>query len=260
MNLNAGQVADVAARALAALDLTSLGEEDSPSRIEALCASAAGPGGLPAAVCVYPEHIGTARRALTAAGATGVKVATVVNFPDGGEDEERVARETRRAVAAGADEVDMVLPWKAFLAGDVESARRAVVAGREAATGCVLKVILESGALANADIIRAASELALEAGADFIKTSTGKVAVGATPAAARVMLEVIRDRGGQAGFKASGGVRSLQDAAIYLGLADDILGAGWSTPGHFRIGASGLLVEIRAAFGAAAGGGRTTGY
>jgi deoxyribose-phosphate aldolase len=260
LNLNAGQVADVAARALAALDLTSLGEEDSPGRIEALCASAAGPGGLPAAVCVYSEHIGTARRALAAAGATGVKVATVVNFPDGSNDDARVTRETRRAVAAGADEIDMVLPWKAFLAGDVESARRAVMAGREAATGRVLKVILESGALANAGTLRAASELALEAGADFIKTSTGKVAVGATPAAARVMLEAIRDRGGQAGFKASGGVRSLQDAAIYLGLADDILGPGWSTPAHFRIGASGLLVEIRAALGAAADGGRTAGY
>jgi deoxyribose-phosphate aldolase len=118
----------------------------------------------------------------------------------------------------------------------------------------VLKVILESGALAEAAVIRAASELALDAGADFIKTSTGKVAMGATPEAARVMLETLRDRGGRAGFKVSGGVRRLEDAALYLALADEILGAGWATPAHFRIGASALLTDIRAAFGAAAAG------
>jgi deoxyribose-phosphate aldolase len=254
VNRAAGPMPDIAARALAALDLTSLGEDDSPARIEALCASAVGPGGLPAAVCVYPEHIATARRALDAAGAQGVKVATVVDFPDGSTNSERVARETRRAVAAGADEVDMVLPWQALLAGDRESARRCVTACREAAAGRVLKVILESGALAEAAVIRAASELALDAGADFIKTSTGKVAMGATPEAARVMLETLRDRGGRAGFKASGGVRTLEDAALYLGLADEILGVGWATPAHFRIGASALLTDIRAAFGAAAAG------
>ena len=260
MNPSAGQATDIPARALAALDLTSLGEDDSPQQIEALCASATGPGGLPAAVCVYPEHIGTARRALDAAGAKAVKVATVVNFPDGSADADRVARETRRAVAAGADEVDMVLPWEALLAGDRESARRAVMAAREAAAGRVLKVILESGVLADAAVIRAASELALDAGADFIKTSTGKARIGATPEAARVMLETLRDRGGRAGFKAAGGVRSLADAATYLRLADDILGTGWATPGHFRIGASGLLTGIRAAFGAAGDGGRGADY
>jgi deoxyribose-phosphate aldolase len=254
VNQATGPMPDIAARALAALDLTSLGEDDTPARIETLCASAVGPGGLPAAVCVYPEHIATARRALDAAGARGVKVATVVNFPDGSTNSERTAREARRAVAAGADEVDMVLPWTALLAGDRESARRCVTDCREATAGRVLKVILESGALAEPAVIRAASELALDAGADFIKTSTGKVAMGATPEAARVMLETLRDRGGRAGFKASGGVRSLQDAAIYLDLADEILGPGWATPAHFRIGASGLLADIRATFGAAPAG------
>lgn len=248
-----GQVADIAGRALAALDLTSLGEDDSPAHIEALCAAAAGPGGLPAAVCVYPEHIGTARRALDSHGAAAVRVATVVNFPDGGADPGRASRETRRAVAAGADEVDMVLPWRILAANDTAGARQVVAACRAAAPGRLLKVILESGALGSEDRIRAASELALEAGADFIKTSTGKVAVGATPAAARVMLTAIREHGGRAGFKASGGVRTLADAALYLGLADELLGAGWATPAHFRIGASGLLAEIRAALGGRAG-------
>ena len=240
---------EIARRALAALDLTSLGEDDTPASIEALCASALGAGGVPAAVCVYPEHIGTARRALDALGAGTVRVATVVNFPDGSADAGRIARETRRAVAAGADEVDMVLPWRALTAGDEEAARRCLAAAREASPGRLLKVILESGSLAGPAQVGRAAGLALDAGADFIKTSTGKAGTGATAEAATVMLEAIRDRGGRAGFKASGGVRTLADAALYLGLADRLFGPGWATPQHFRIGASGLLGEIRKALG-----------
>jgi len=235
-----------ARRALAALDLTSLGEADTPARIEALCAQAAGPGGPPAAVCVYPEHIGTARRALDALGLPDVRVATVANFPEGSDDAGRARRETRRAVAAGADEIDVVFPWRAWQAGDTDSGPQLVAACRAVATGRVLKVILETGELASSELIRGASLAALDAGADFIKTSTGKVAVNATPEAARVMLEAIRARGGRAGFKAAGGVRSVADAALYLELADEILGAGWATPQRFRIGASALLTEIRA--------------
>lgn len=251
---DAGQVTDIARRALAALDLTSLGEDDSPERIEALCAAADGPGGAPAAICVYPEHIVTARRALASRGLHQVRVATVVNFPDGGADAGRAARESRRAVAAGADEVDMVLPWQALVSGDARAARAVVAACRDATAGRVLKVIIESGSLGTVSRVSAASELALDAGADFIKTSTGKVATGATPQAARVMLRAIQGRGGRAGFKVSGGVRTLADAAVYLGLADELLGRDWATPSHFRIGASALLGEIRAALGGEAGG------
>jgi len=254
------QTDDIARRALAALDLTSLGEDDTPAAIEALCASAVGAGGLPAAVCVYPEHVQTARRALEAAGAAGVRVATVVNFPDGSADAQRIARETRRAVAAGADEVDMVLPWRALAARDELAVSQCLAAAREACRDRPLKVILESGALAEPALVRRAAELALDAGADFIKTSTGKVATGATPEAATVMLEAIRDRGGKAGFKASGGVRTLADAALYLGLADRLLGPGWATPRHFRIGASGLLGEIRKALGGDAASTGGTAY
>ena len=253
-------VVETARRALAALDLTSLGEDDTPERVEALCASAVGPGGWPASVCVYPEHIGTVRRALDAAGATGVKVATVVNFPDGGDDPARASRETRRAVAAGADEVDMVLPWRALSSGDETVAARVVAACREASPDRVLKVILETGALGDPVLIRAASRLALDGGADFIKTSTGKVAIGASPGAARVMLEAIRERGGRAGLKVSGGVRTLADAAVYLELVDATMGAGWATPRHFRIGASGLLGEIRTALGGERGATTGSGY
>jgi len=254
------QTDEIARRALAALDLTSLGEDDTPERIAALCASALGPGGPPAAVCVYPEYVLTARRRLEELGASGVRVATVVNFPDGSADGDRVARETRRAVAAGADEVDMVLPWRALVAGDEQAVRRCLAAAREASQGRPLKVILESGALAQPDLVRRAAELALDAGADFIKTSTGKVDTGATVEAAAVMLETIRDRGGRAGFKASGGVRTLADAASYLELADRLLGPGWATPQHFRIGASGLLGEIRKALGGGAVAGGGTAY
>ncbi len=255
LNPSKRDLSQVARRALAALDLTSLGEDDTPGRIEALCASAAGPGGAPPAVCVYPEHIATARHALDAAGLEDVAVATVVNFPDGAADPGRVMRETRRAVAAGAQEIDVVFPWRAFLAGEHRDVRGVIDACRSACPGRPLKVILESGEFGAPGALRAAAELALDAGADFIKTSTGKVATGATAEAAQIMLEAIRDRGGRAGFKASGGVRTLVDAAAYLRLADEILGEGWADdPAHFRIGASSLLAEIREVLGAAGDG------
>ena len=254
------QTDDIARRALAGLDLTRLGEDDTPADIEALCAGALGAGGLPAAVCVYPEHIQVARHALERTGAAGVRVATVVNFPDGSADAGRIERETRRAVAAGADEVDMVLPWRSLVAGDEAAVNRCLAAAREGCRDRPLKVILETGALADPALVRRAAELALDAGADFIKTSTGKVATGATAEAATVMLEAIRDRGGRAGFKASGGVRTLADAALYLGLADRLLGPGWATPRHFRIGASGLLGDIRKALGGDAASTGGTAY
>ena len=136
----------LATRLLALLDLTSLGEDDSPAHIEALCRSAHTPYGFPAAVCVYPEHVGTVRRALQG---TPVKVATVVNFPDGGSDPMRISYETRRAIAAGADEIDLVLPYRAFARGEAVIARNAVIAGRNACKeGVTLKLILETGELA----------------------------------------------------------------------------------------------------------------
>ena len=226
----------LAARLLPLLDLTSLGEDDTPARIEAMCVRALA-SGLPAAVCIYPEHITTARRAL---GESAVKVATVVNFPDGGSDPARVERETRRALAAGADEIDLVLPWAALQAGDSATAQAVVVAARKACgKDHALKLILETGQLTSAQI-RAASELGIAAGVDFLKTSTGKVAVNATVEAGAIMLDVIAAHGGRCGFKAAGGIRSLADAALYLDLARARLGDGWITPAHFRIGASAL--------------------
>ena len=235
----------LARRLLGLLDLTSLGEDDTPEKIRALCTSARTPYGLPAALCVYPEHVTTVHKALDG---TGIKVATVVNFPDGGADPARVARETQRAIAAGADEIDMVLAWQAVNAGDIATARAGVDACREACGPDVaLKLILETGELETPERIRQASDIGLDAGVDFLKTSTGKVPVNATPEAAAVMLNAIAARGGTCGFKVSGGVRTLADAQVYLSLAEDRLGADWITPARFRIGASSLLGAITAA-------------
>jgi deoxyribose-phosphate aldolase len=229
---------DVSAeRVLCLLDLTSLGEDDRPEQIEALCTRAHARGAV-AAVCVYPEHISTARRALQG---TTVKIATVVNFPDAGNDALRVARETRRALAAGADEIDVVMPWPAFCRGEIETVRAVLKATRETCSaGQPIKVILETGELATPERIRAASELGIECGMDFLKTSTGKVKVNATLEAAAIMLDVIAAHGGHCGFKAAGGIRTLADAEAYMALARDRLGDAWITPAHFRIGASAL--------------------
>jgi deoxyribose-phosphate aldolase len=231
----------LAARVLPLLDVTSLGERDTPEKIEALCASVRTPHGFPAAVCVYPEHVSTARRGLAG---TPVKVATVVNFPDGGDDPRRVERETQRALCAGADEIDLVLPYRALLRGDAPAAAAGVAACRDACGGgVILKLIIESGELHDAEPIRAACAIGIDAGVDFLKTSTGKVPVNATTAAAALMLDAVA-AAGRCGVKVAGGVRALADAAAYLQLAEARLGGGWIEPAHFRIGASGLLAEV----------------
>lgn len=228
----------LARRLLRMLDLTSLGEDDAPARIAALCDAAEPSAGGVAAVCVYPEHV-QACRARLAGGP--VRVATVVNFPDGGADPERAAREARRALAVGAQEIDLVFPWRALQGGDAAAGADVVAACRGVLPeGVPLKVILESGML-DAAQLRQASVIALQAGAGFLKTSTGKAAAGASLEAARIMLEAIRDSGRACGCKVSGGVRTYQDALAYLQLAESVMGEGWATPTTFRIGASGLL-------------------
>ena len=233
----------LATRLVPLLDLTSLDEDDTPGKIDVLCARARA-GVLPAAVCIYPEHVTTARRALAG---TTVKIATVVNFPDGGSDAARVEREIHRALGAGADEIDIVLPWAAFCHGDIAAARAVAEAARRACgAGHVLKLILETGELATPERIRAAAELGIAAGVDFLKTSTGKVTVNATREAAAILLDAIAAHGGRCGFKAAGGIRRLEDAADYLQLARERLGDAWITPAHFRIGASALYDELTA--------------
>ncbi len=243
--------------AVSMIDLTTLEGQDTPGKVRALCAKAQRPdpddGSCPsvAAVCVYSDLVGAARTAL---GGSGVHVASVsTGFPSGRSSLPVKLAETRDAVAAGADEVDMVIDRGAFLAGDYRCVYDEIVAVREACdrgdgTAAHLKVILETGELATYDNVRRASWLAMLAGADFIKTSTGKVSPAATLPVTLVMLEAVRDfrdaTGRMVGVKPAGGIRSAKDAIRYLVVVNETAGEDWLDPAWFRFGASSLLNDL----------------
>jgi deoxyribose-phosphate aldolase len=252
---------DLAKTVLGLLDLTSLNDSDSDDSIRALAQSAQTPAGGPAALCVYDRFLGTARAELDKIGLTGVRLATVANFPAGGTDIDTVRAEAQAQPGKGADEVDVVFPWRALIGGDRETGVRLISAVRAAlASSVTLKVIIESGELAEPALIRRASEISIENGADFVKTSTGKVPVNATLEAAEIILTTIRASGKPVGFKASGGVRTVVDAGQYLALADKIMGKGWVSPKTFRFGASGLLGDIKAVLSGGASPASKGGY
>lgn len=235
--------AEIARRALALLDLTELGQDVTEAKIVALCHKAQTPPGPVAAICIWPQFVSVARHVLKE---PRVAIATVVNFPTGGTHVGRVTTDVGEALSDGADEIDLVFPYRAFLEGERDLAQDMVREVRAACEGKVLKVILESGAFTDRHQLAEACLLIMEAGADFLKTSTGKTGISATPEAARTMLEAIKASGRAVGFKASGGIRTLNDAKIYLDLADAIMGAGWARPATFRFGASalyGVLVD-----------------
>jgi deoxyribose-phosphate aldolase len=249
--LDLANPADCARRALSCLDLTSLNEADTEADIARLCQRATGPFGPTAAVCVWPRLAAFARRELP----TEVAVAAVANFPDGSADTARAVADTRAIVDAGAQEVDVVIPYR-----QLDAAPALLAAVRRACEGLLLKVILETGELADAQQVALACRIALEAGADFLKTSTGKVRVNATPQAARALLQAIAaDPTAQArvGFKPAGGIRTVADAQVYLSLVRGILGDTALSPRRFRIGASGLLDDIEAVLGGQAGASAT---
>jgi deoxyribose-phosphate aldolase len=233
-----------ARRALVCLDLTNLDEDCDAAAVERLCARAQTPHGSVAAVCLWPRFVPQARAALAR---TGIRVATVVNFPSGAAPLEAVVAETEAARAAGAEEIELVVPWRQLLEGEPAAIARCVERVKAACGGAPLKAILETGGLGSQARTGTAAALALEAGADFLKTSTGKHPQGATPEAAEILLEALARSGGSAGLKVSGGLRTLQDAHRYLALCDRIMGPGWAGPRHFRIGASSLLDALLAA-------------
>jgi deoxyribose-phosphate aldolase len=236
---------EAARLAIGLMDLTSLNEEDTPERIIALCRDAATPAGPTAAVCIYPRFVPLAKATLAEQGTPQIRVATVVNFPEGAPDIPAAARETEAALEAGADEIDLVFPWRRLLEGDGKVGEAMVAACRDLCHGrALLKVILETGELKDPALIRRAGAIALEAGADFLKTSTGKVPVNATPEAVRILLETVRESGREAGCKVAGGVRNTASAREYLMLAEEMMGREWITPRHFRFGASSLLGEL----------------
>ena len=240
-------------QAISMIDLTTLEGQDTPGKVRAMCAKARRPDpadpSVPAvaAICVYPDLVGVAAAALAG---TAIHVASVATaFPSGRASLEVKLADTRSAIAAGADEVDMVIDRGAFLSGDYQLVFDEIAAVREACGDAArLKVILETGELATLDNVRRASWLAMLAGADFIKTSTGKVTPAATLPVTLVMLEAVRDfrdtSGRQVGVKAAGGIRTAKDAIRYLVLVNETAGDDWLDPDWFRIGASSLLNDL----------------
>ncbi|MDN3717496.1 deoxyribose-phosphate aldolase [Vibrio breoganii] len=234
-----------ALRALKLMDLTTLNDDDTDQKVIDLCHAAKSAVGNTAAVCIYPRFVPIAKKTLREQGTPDVKIATVTNFPHGNDDIDIAVAETKAAVAYGADEVDVVFPYRALMAGNAEVGFELVKQCKAACGDILLKVIIETGELKEEALIKQASEICIKAGADFIKTSTGKVPVNATPEYARMMLEVIRDMGvTNVGFKPAGGVRTAEDAAQYLAMADDILGDSWVDSRHYRFGASSLLTNL----------------
>ena len=236
------ELRSVALRALSLLDLTNLKDDCTPEQIEALCAKAQTSSGHTAAICIFPRFVRQARDILGTDHT--VKIATVVNFPGGDSSIETVVAETKSAVADGADEIDLVIPYRKLMAGDEGAVTEMVEAVKAACGDALLKTILETGEIKDIALIRKASELSIAAGADFIKTSTGKVPVNATLEAADIMLQAIRDSRRKIGFKPAGGISNVMDARLYLRLADTIMGEDWVMPSTFRFGASGLLDDI----------------
>jgi deoxyribose-phosphate aldolase len=235
--------------AITMIDLTTLEGQDTPGKIRALCAKARHPGfGAPqvAAVCVYPDLAGLAAAELHG---SGIKVASVATaFPSGRAALDVKLADVKSAVAAGADEVDMVIDRGAFLSGRYRAVYEEIEAVRAACDGAHLKVILETGELGALDNVRRASWLAMLAGADFIKTSTGKVSPAATLPVTLVMLEAVRDwlaaTGRHVGVKPAGGIRTTKDAIRYIVLVHETAGDEWLDARLFRIGASSLLNDL----------------
>jgi len=238
--------------AIQCMDLTTLEGKDSEGRVRSLCAKALHPAPhLPdvpsvAAVCIYPNLVPVAKEALAGSSVHVASVATA--FPSGLSSLEVKLADTEAAIAAGADEIDMVIDRGAFLSGHYRAVYDEIVAVKTACGPVHLKVILETGELGSYDAVRRASDLALEAGADFIKTSTGKVGTNATFPVAVTMCEAIRDytrrTGRRAGLKVAGGVRTTKQAMTYLVIIKETLGESWLTPDLFRIGASSLLDDL----------------
>nr|WP_304412615.1 deoxyribose-phosphate aldolase [Terracoccus sp. 273MFTsu3.1] len=238
--------------AIGMIDLTTLEGSDTVGKVRSLCAKALVPDPLdpttprPAAICVYGDMVATAKAAL---GDSGIHVAAVATaFPSGRASMPVKLADTRDAVEAGADEIDMVIDRGAFLAGDYLTVFNQIAEVKQACGTAHLKVIMETGELVTYDNVRRASYLSMLAGGDFIKTSTGKVQPAATLPVTLIMLEAVRDwrdlTGSQVGVKPAGGIKTTKDAIKYLVMVSEIAGDDWLTPEWFRFGASSLLNDL----------------
>lgn len=226
---------------ISCLDLTNLSDDCDSAAIAELCAKAQSPHGNVAAVCIWPRYVTEAKDLLTG---TDIKITTVVNFPDGGEDTLAVEAATRQALADGADEIDLVMPYKALAEGRPGFAETQIVRVKRICGDKVLKVTLETGELPDPDTIRKAADVALAAGADFLKTSTGKVANNATLEATEILLSAIAEADKNVGSQPAGGIETSSDAIAHFNVAKRIRGDETPNPELFRIGASSVLDDM----------------
>jgi len=239
-----------AKEAIGLMDLTTLNDDDTEEKVTVLCHQAHSAAGDTAAVCIYPRFVPIAKKTLKAQGTEHIRVATVTNFPHGNDNVEIAVTETKAAVAYGADEVDVVFPYRALKQGNETVGFELVKRCKEvcAKEGVLLKVIIESGELKEETLIRRASEICIDAGADFIKTSTGMESVNATMPVSLVMVRAIREyyerTGFKVGFKPAGGISTPDEALTYYLLVKNVLGDAWLSKDLFRIGASRLAGNV----------------
>lgn len=232
---------ELAKRLIPCLDLTELSGSETSADIMVLCEQAVTAHGAVAAVCIYSQWLAVAQAALSS---SPVRLATVVNFPKPTMSLDEIGDAITQAIADGADEVDVVMPYDLLSQGGHSRVEKILQHCRDVSAGRVLKVIIESGELASSELIAEATELVVAAKADFVKTSTGKTAVGATLPAVETMLEVLQRHQFSTGIKLSGGIRSMVAAYEYIQLVERYMGDRWQDPDCFRIGASSLLQDI----------------
>lgn len=241
---------EVAQKALGLLELTSLNADDSDDRIIALCERALTPLGNVAGVCVSSRFAGLARRTLDALQAREVKVVAAVNFPTAGASISTAESEIQSVLQMGVDEVDLLYPFHAQLAGNKQIGGEMIAAAKALCEQrATLTVTLETGVLRDPQIIHDVCRMAIRAGADFLKTTAGKQIAGTTPQAARILIEAVAEMGSHVGVKASGNVRTLDEARIYLSMAEARFGPAWLQPERMRLGGNSLLDDLLAHLG-----------
>ncbi|MEN5031853.1 deoxyribose-phosphate aldolase [Pseudomonas sp. Ps21-P2] len=236
--------ASLAQLAVGLMELASLNADDTPEKIIALCHRALTPVGHVAAVCVMPRFAGLARRTLDRLHAREIKVVAAVNFPSGSPSVSSAESETQAAILAGADEIDLVYPFHALLGGDRQIGADIISACKARCARAALTVTLETGVLRDPQVIHGASCVAIEEGANFLKTSTGKHIINATPQASRILIAAIAESGAHVGINVSGNVRTLDEARVHMDLVRARFGLRWLEQGRLRLGATSLLDDL----------------
>lgn len=235
------QKAILAKKLIGNLDLTSLNLSDTEENIISLCKKAQTPFGNTCAVCVYPQFITLAKNSLKN---TDIAVATVINFPQGNSDITSIKEQLLKAINCGADEIDAVFPYQDFLHGNIDICKKFLETLTQNKHERKIKIILESGAFTNQELLAQACLLCLKYNIDFLKTSTGKTTTSATPEAVKTIVDTIKSTSKNIGIKVSGGIKTFTQAEQYYNILQTSMEESWITPQHFRIGASSLLDNL----------------